>query len=196
MSSVTLNTPFLRERITRWQAGDRRAAEELLTRVEQSFHHLVQRLFRGFPQLHSHLETSDVYQGAMQRLLRTLQHLTPVSTDHFLSLLTLHIRRELIDLTRHFAAVHRQQRELSADVADPHSQSAEDLDLWTRFHEAIGNLSDDERAVMELVFYQGCTQAQIVELLGVSERTVRRRWQTACLRLNEMLGGQIPVAGD
>jgi DNA-directed RNA polymerase specialized sigma24 family protein len=42
------------------------------------------------------------------------------------------------------------------------------------------------------VFYHGWTQAQIAELFEVDERTIRRRWQSACLRLNELVGGDLP----
>jgi DNA-directed RNA polymerase specialized sigma24 family protein len=33
------------------------------------------------------------------------------------------------------------------------------------------------------VFYHGWTQVKIAELFGVDERTIRRRWATACDRL-------------
>jgi hypothetical protein len=35
---------------------------------------------------------------------------------------------------------------------------------------------------------------QIAGLLGVSDRQVRRLWRDACLRLNELLGGNLPSA--
>ena len=43
-----------------------------------------------------------------------------------------------------------------------------------------------------MLWYQGLTQAEAAELLGVSSRTVKRRWQTARLRLFEALGGELP----
>jgi DNA-directed RNA polymerase specialized sigma24 family protein len=46
--------------------------------------------------------------------------------------------------------------------------------------------------VLGLVFYHGWTQAQIAELFQVDERTVRRRWQAACLRLNRLVGEKLP----
>jgi DNA-directed RNA polymerase specialized sigma24 family protein len=46
--------------------------------------------------------------------------------------------------------------------------------------------------VFSLSFYHAWTQQQIAELLGVTERTVRRRWQAACLELNRLVGGQLP----
>jgi DNA-directed RNA polymerase specialized sigma24 family protein len=46
--------------------------------------------------------------------------------------------------------------------------------------------------VVGLRFYHGWGEAEIAELFGVTERTVRRRWRTACQRLGEALGGQLP----
>ena len=43
-------------------------------------------------------------------------------------------------------------------------------------------------------FYGNLTQAEIAELFQVTERTVRRYWQSACVRLNEALGGVLPEA--
>jgi DNA-directed RNA polymerase specialized sigma24 family protein len=46
--------------------------------------------------------------------------------------------------------------------------------------------------VFELVYYHGWTRVQVAELSRVDERTVRRRWRSACLRLGEALGGDFP----
>jgi RNA polymerase sigma factor (sigma-70 family) len=56
----------------------------------------------------------------------------------------------------------------------------------------VDGLPVAEREVVGLVFYHGWTQAQIAELFQVDERTVRRRWQSACLRLNRLAGGELP----
>ena len=50
------------------------------------------------------------------------------------------------------------------------------------------------RTVFDLTFYHDQTQAEIAETLGVSVRQVRRLWQQACLRLNELVGGDLPAS--
>lgn len=72
----------------------------------------------------------------------------------------------------------------------------DDLDLWCRFHEAVEQLPPEEREVMGLAFYHGWTQVQIAELFQVDERTVRRRWQAACLKLSKLLGDTLPSLKD
>jgi RNA polymerase sigma-70 factor (ECF subfamily) len=73
-------------------------------------------------------------------------------------------------------------------VADP-----ADLDRWHALHEAVEKLPAELREVFGLTFYHGWTQAEIAELLGVSDWQVRRLWRRACLRLHEMLGGDLPA---
>jgi RNA polymerase sigma factor (sigma-70 family) len=72
----------------------------------------------------------------------------------------------------------------------------EELELWQRFHAAVEELPSEEREVVGLAFYHGWTQAQIGELIGVDERTIRRRWHRACLRLAEQLDGRLPGPED
>jgi RNA polymerase sigma factor (sigma-70 family) len=55
-------------------------------------------------------------------------------------------------------------------------------------------LPAEEREVVGLTFYHGWTQAQIAELFGVDERTIRRRWRAACLRLQDLVGADLPEA--
>ena len=54
---------------------------------------------------------------------------------------------------------------------------------WTEFHEQIEALPEEEREVFNLVWYQQLTHEQAAEVLGVTTRTVRRRWQDARYRL-------------
>jgi RNA polymerase sigma factor (sigma-70 family) len=56
----------------------------------------------------------------------------------------------------------------------------------------VDQLPIEEQEVVGLTFYNGWTQAQIADLFGVDERTVRRRWRSACLTLSEALGGRFP----
>lgn len=57
------------------------------------------------------------------------------------------------------------------------------LDMWTAFHERVKQLPAEEREVVGLIFYHGWTQAQVAELLQVNERTIRRWWVAAQMKL-------------
>ena len=46
--------------------------------------------------------------------------------------------------------------------------------------------------MFDLLWYQGLTQAEAAQALGVPERTLRRRWQAIRLRLHHLLHGEAP----
>ena len=198
-SDPTFNTIQLHAYLERLRAGDRPATDAFLRQVCGRLERLVRSMLRGFPNVRRWADTDDVLQSALMRLLHTLQATQPESTRHFANLAALHIRRELLDLARHYrnrldrpGAAAAEDGEGAADVADPGGALAGDLDLWSAFHEQVDRLPVEEREVVGLTFYHGWTHAQIAELLRVTDRTVRRYWQSACLRLNAALGGRLP----
>jgi RNA polymerase sigma factor (sigma-70 family) len=67
--------------------------------------------------------------------------------------------------------------------------NAEKLRRWTEFHEAAAGLPDDLRAVFDLLWYQGMSQAEVAALLGIAVATVKLRWMKARLAVQEALGG-------
>ena len=58
------------------------------------------------------------------------------------------------------------------------------LDDWAQFHQAVETLSDQEKEVVSLLYYQGLTQEAAAELMGVALRTVKLRWQSAKLNIS------------
>jgi RNA polymerase sigma-70 factor (ECF subfamily) len=66
------------------------------------------------------------------------------------------------------------------------------LAAWSTFHEQIDALPTEEREVVDLLWYQGLSQAEAAEVLQVSERTIKRRWMSARLQLQDALHGEMP----
>ena len=195
MTQPARDTLWLHDRIDRFRAGDRAAADDLLLAVGGRFERLARRMLRDYPGVRMGADTGDVVQGAQLRFLRALDAITPASARDFAGLVAVQIRRELIDLARHFAgrgAGARAADPGTADFGTAGGESVADLDLWARFHAAAADLPDDEREVFGLLFYHGQTREQAALLLGVAERTVYRRWASACHLLTDRLGGQLP----
>jgi RNA polymerase sigma-70 factor (ECF subfamily) len=197
MSEAPIDTVWLQSCVKRWRGGDQDAADCLFREVGQRLEVIARKMLRAFPVLRGCAETGDVLQGSLVRLLNTLRRLQPESTRHFFNLAAVHVRRELLDLARRFSG--RGRVPLAADSTGAAALQAaaaptedDDFDLWCRFHEAVERLPDEEREVIDLVFYHGWTQAQIAELLEITERTVRRRWRSACLQLNRLVGDKLP----
>jgi RNA polymerase sigma-70 factor (ECF subfamily) len=193
--------------LDRWRGGDAAARQELVNAACERLERLTRKMFRADGRLRRWEETLDVFQNALLRLYRALQEVTPASLREFFRLAAVQVRRELIDLARHHygpagPAAHHQSRGPGAageaesppggaDAGDS-SLEPEKMALWGEFHERAGALPEEEREVFELVYYQGLTHAEAARLLEVSAKTVQRRWQAACLKLHEALGGQLP----
>lgn len=184
--------------------GDVRAA--LVARAFDRLRRLAQRMFRRFPDLRSVLETDDVLQGAATRLHHSLPEVCPDSVRRFFGLAARQIRRELIDLVRRHLGPGGVKAERVAFLSAPAStgyhpvlarQQAEgdepsSVAEWGDFHEAVERLPDEEREAFDLLWYQGLSQTEAAELLGVSPRTVKRRWRSARLLLHDILRGAWP----
>jgi RNA polymerase sigma-70 factor (ECF subfamily) len=191
-SESTFDTIRLHGYLDRFQAGDREAADALVRVTCGRLELLARKMLQGFPNVKRWADTDDVLQNALMRLLRTLQSLRPETTRDFVNLAATHIRRELLDLARHFRNRAGPNPDAGPDVADPGAAADSDLDLWAGFHEQVDLLPVEEREVVALTFYHGWTQVEIGELFQVDERTVRRRWRSACVRLSDALGGRLP----
>jgi RNA polymerase sigma-70 factor (ECF subfamily) len=159
-------------------------------------------MLREFPGVHRWEQTDDVLQNALVRLCRALRAVTPPTPRDLFRLAAMQIRRELLDMARRYSgpqglkANHAsQQADLREDGAFEAADSTYDpvrLIEWTQFHHEVDRLPDEDREVFDLLYYQGLSQADAAVLLGVSDRTIKRRWQSARLALHEALGGRIP----
>lgn len=191
-------TKLIQQCLDRIRAGDEKARHELIGCAFGRLEILARKALRGFPGVRRWEETPDVAQNASLRLHRALRHINPGSTREFFQLASKLIRRELIDLLRHYHGPqgHGALHNSIAGHADPVAGGAAGnssldpgkLAAWTEFHECIERLPDEEREVFDLMWYQELTQAEAAQLLGVSERTVKRRWREARIRMREAFG--------
>jgi RNA polymerase sigma-70 factor (ECF subfamily) len=203
MPDHSLRTTHLNDCLRRLRAGDADAPGELLRASGERLERLARRMLREFPNVRRCADTGDVFQESALRLLHSLRRLetAPASVREFLGLAAAHIRRELLDLARRCgAAKPRGDVPLPADGEsgsfDPPApeDDPDELERWRRFHEEVEKLPAEEREVIGLRFYHGWGEAEIAGLFGVTERTVRRRWASACARLADALGDELPVS--
>jgi RNA polymerase sigma factor (sigma-70 family) len=188
MPDSIFNTIVLQECLDRWRTGDRDAADDLLRMVIDRLEKLARRMLRSFPNIRGLADTDDVLQNSLLRLLRTLQRLRPATTRDFFNLAAVHIRRELLDLARRTRGRGTIPLELEAEwTTEPMTLDPVDTDRWVLFHQAVDRLPVEEREVVGLIFYHGWTQRRIAELFHVNERTIRRRWSAACVRIQMMV---------
>lgn len=190
--------------IDRLQAGDAAARQELLAVTCERLRRLTRKMLKGYPGVHRWEQTDDVFQNAALRLCRALQEATPDSARHYYRLAAVQIRRELIDLARHYYGPQGQGahhvsaadegNSVTPEVRDPPDPSSDPhrLAAWGEFHRQVSALPDEEREVFELLWYQGLSQAEAMKVLEMPERTLQRHWRSARLKLHEACQGELP----
>lgn len=163
-------------------------------------------MLQHYPRVHRWEQTDDVFQQATLRLYSSLEDVKPESPRIFLRLAATQIRRTLIDLARHHFGpegphgLHHSDIAGKAaddpggaiDLAQAEKHEPDSLAAWTHFHESVDRLPDEQREVFELIWYDEMSQQQVVEVLKVSEPTVRRRWRAARLILADVMVGETP----
>jgi RNA polymerase sigma factor (sigma-70 family) len=179
-------------------AGDEAALDALLSYNCERLTSLTHRMLGDFRRVRRWAETADVLQNALLRLVGALRDVKPQTPREFLRLATLQIRRELLDLARRFFGPHGVGANHDSAAAGPEGPSAEneadhsnepsDLAQWSELHQQINELPDEEREVVDLLFYQGLSQAEAAEVLNVSVRTVQRRWHASLFKLHRLWG--------
>ena len=157
-------------------------------------------MLRGFAHVKRFAETDDVLQNSLLRLLRSLQEVQPRDMRQFFGLATVQIRRELIDLARHFYGphgdgaitparrppprMHRPARHEPIDLSHDPSMLAE----WCELHQQIERLPTDaaRNGGVDLLSRAATDRGRRVAR-GVGAATVQRRWQNALLKLHQIL---------
>jgi RNA polymerase sigma-70 factor (ECF subfamily) len=157
-------------------------------------------MFRPHRDFRRIVDTDDVVQKALIRLRRALVTVKPPNVRAFFGLAAQQVRWVLRDLAREVGEA--KAIELSGgsvpdsrahlDAAGGGAEQPADLLAWAEFHDKIEQLPDDLKAMFDALLYQGLTQPEAADLLGLSLRTVKRRWQQARLALHDALRGEWP----
>src|SRR5690242_14763958 len=103
MPDSSANTSPLLAHIARLRTGDSAALNELIRLAAERLETLTRRMLRDFPRVRRWAQTDDVLQNALVRLCRALQQVQPAGAREFYALATTQIRRELLDLARHYS---------------------------------------------------------------------------------------------
>jgi RNA polymerase sigma factor (sigma-70 family) len=183
------------ECLSRLAAGDQCARDRILEVCNDRLRELSSRLLGKFAKVRRWDSTDDVAQNAALRLYRALGDTVPDSPRGLMGLMATQIQRELIDLARkhsgpmsyaqnhdtNFARDGSNGGVFLVDEAAGQSESEEEIPMarWEAFHVAIESLPDEHRQVFKLAWYLGLDQNAVAKTLGLSRRTVQRKWQEA-----------------
>lgn len=199
MSGVVESDTTIQSWLNRMVAGEVDARDLLIEHATGRLRVVTRTMLRRSPLVRRWEETDDVVQRAVLRLYQCLAEVRPSTVRELFGLARLQIRRELVDLARHYYGPQGHGRHHDANgspdwpnrvsrheaIDDTHEPSS--LAEWTEFHEQVGLLPDAERETFELRWYQGLTFEEIGTIIGATDRTAKRHWRSACRILHERL---------
>jgi len=166
-----------------WNNGDTSVDQEVWPLVYDHLRQIAGELMNGERRDHTLQPTALVNEAYMK--IVELRRIRYRDRQHFFAIAAQMMRRILVDHARARGARKRDGGErvvldISSHLAD--SPTADILDL----DEALLRLEEmepEKAKVVELKFFGGLTNDELAELLGCSEKTVRRHWKVAKLWL-------------
>ena len=186
------NTPThdITEWLIDWSNGDRSALEKLTPLVYRELHRLAQAYMRGERAGHP-LQTTALVNEAYLRLIKTEGH-SWQNRAHFYAVAAKLMRRILVDFARSRDRIKRggalDQVSLDAALMITAGRTADLLGLDEALT-ALSRLDERQSHIVELRFFGGLTEAEIAEVLKVSERTIQSEWRLARSWLLRELSG-------
>lgn len=184
----------INELLERYRQGDKSARGELFDYAWESLEKLIKTIFRKSDKLHRFEVTDDVRQNLAIRMLEALDKVKPASALHFFRLVDKHIRWELLDLYRHYYGRYGMGRHHDTDKAPlegPDRRQVSDFD-YAAYNEVLNAMSEEERDVFTLHSHRELPLTEIAKMLGITYGQVKRRHQSAKLKLWEALGDEAP----
>lgn len=173
-----------------WQEGDLGARDALIARLYPELAQIAAARLRR--EDNSSLSTGDLINDTILRLIQ-MQEIALADRTHFIALASRMMRQILIDYARSKISSKRKHAKVEL-VTDLHG--GQRLDLIS-LDSALIRLKALDAELVELVemrYFGGMTTADIAEVTGMSEPTVKRRWQVARAWLTDALAN--PIEND
>ena len=179
------------ELITRAQAGDAAAFDELIVKYSPRLYGLVYNMTSN------HEDTNDLMQDIWSKAYRSIAGFRGKSSFYTW------IHSIGVNMTINFLKKRGRRFHMSLDDIDSNIQHDKEFieltatsnpvreadlgELQKRLNEAMQKLSEDHRAVVTMFDIQGMPHAEIAKILGISEGTVRSRLFYAHRQLQNFL---------
>lgn len=175
--------------LVRWQQGDEPARAELIHCAYERLRRLAAVILNeSFPRLKDApalLQTTDVANDAALGVYRMLDEIRPATARDFFRLAAQRIRWLLLDQAKKVAHA-RQHAQENLPPRDQPGENDSSVALGALYRQ-IEELPEMEREVVDLIYFHGLTQVEAADLLGVAERSVRRYWTAARVKLYQGL---------
>ena len=160
-----------------WGAGDEMALKDLFPLVYDELRALAASQLKGERVDHTLQPTALVHEAFLRLLPR--KDASVQDRVQFMAVASQAIRRVLVDHGRARAAAKRGGDRVRVTLTGEISSEPElDIDILDldRGLQRLGEADPVDQKVVELRFFGGLSDAEAAAVLGVSERTIRRRW--------------------
>lgn len=187
----TIDFEGLTTLLVRLKGGDHGARNELFSRAFERLRRYAHRLMPG--QNGHTMQPTALIGEAWLRLTESPE--APASFEdrrHFLATVARTMRWVVVDQERARRTLRREVPGERVDLAGVHAEfqdRAEDLLALDEGLQELGRAEPELEEVVELRFFLGCTIGETAEVLGVSRKTVERRFSDARTWLYRRLRG-------
>lgn len=159
-----------------WAHGDESAGDRLFPILYGELRRQAGRYMRRERRSHT-LQPSGLVNEAYLRLAAS-PDLDWHDRAHFFAIAARVMRQVLVDHARRRRAAKREGCHVTFDEADAPAAPPEMLDLEDALKD-LAALDPRQARVVELRFFGGLDVQETADVMGVSERTIKREWQTA-----------------
>ena len=176
--------------------GDGNATHRLMTLVYDELRAMARRQLRRRRPGQTLTTTALVHEAYLK--LVDQRDVPWQDRSHFFSVAALAMRHILVDSARRRVAKKRggedvrvalDEFRVSGNEPDPEARAVEVLAV-DRAMTSLAALDERLSRLVELRFFAGLTEEETAQVLGTSERTVRRDWRKARAFLFQALGGR------
>ncbi len=170
-----------------WAGGDRGAEERLFELLQPELRMIASACRRR--RAKSTLQTTELIQEFYLKLAGPRGNAWE-NRSHFLAIAVRAMRQILVDAARQRSRSKRGGGWVRLSLDEAPNVAEAETSSWLVLDEALtrlGRVDPSALKVVELRFFAGLSGAECAELLGVSRRTVNRRWRFARAWLREQL---------
>jgi RNA polymerase sigma-70 factor (ECF subfamily) len=194
------SSAVLRGLLARLAEGDQAARHQLIGCAYQRLRCLARVILNeSFPRLKAApaaLETTDVTNEAALGMFQVLAEIPPATPKDFFRLAAQRIRWLLIERAKQVDRAGRELLEGPTQHTAARPPEDDAPGALETLYQQIEALPEKERDVVNLLYFHGFDQSETAAILGVTERSVRRYWTAARLKLLQALPSSPPGVSE
>jgi RNA polymerase sigma factor (TIGR02999 family) len=172
--------------------GDSRALDRLVPLVYEELRSLAKRELYREQQGHTLHATALVHEAYLKL---AGSRMAASDRAHFLAIAARAMRQVLVDHARRRKAVKRGGDMVCTTLTDGGAPVEFQPNELIALDEALEKLDPRQRQIVEFRFFAGMEEKEVADVLGVSDRTVRREWVKARAWLYRAMYPEGPAGG-